>query len=287
MFSLHSGYAKVSGAKDDRVSRYSLEDLLMLMSRLRDPSDGCPWDRAQNFSSIVPFTLEESYELADAIESGDMQQVREEVGDVLFQVIFYSQLGKEAGLFAFGDVVDSIVSKLLRRHPHVFPDGSLQSRSGVQQIDTAEVKQNWEQIKAGERREKERAGVLDDVPVALPALTRAFKLQKRAAQTGFDWDHPEQVIEHLVSELDELTEAKQSCSEEKIVEEFGDLLFCLVNLARHWKIDPEKSLREANRKFEARFRYIEQRLGADGIKPEEATLARMDQLWDEAKSEGL
>lgn len=288
MYSPRSGFAKGPvHDQGDCVSRYSITDLLTLMQRLRDPNDGCPWDRAQDFSTIVPFTLEESYELADAIEGGDMEQVRDELGDVLFQVVFYAQLGSEQGLFAFDDITDSIVSKLLRRHPHVFPDGTLESRAGTQQVETAEVKQNWEQIKQRERQSKAREGVLDDIPGALPALTRAAKLQKRASQVGFDWERPEQVINHLSSELEELEQARQSGDEGQVVEEFGDMLFCLVNLARHWNIDPEKCLRAANRKFESRFRYVEQRLQDEGSSPRDAALERMDQLWEQAKESGL
>lgn len=269
------------------MTRYRLQNLLYLMQRLRDPADGCPWDRAQDFASIVPYTIEESYELADAIAADDRQQIREELGDVLFQVVFYSQLAVEQGDFSFDDVVDSIVSKLLRRHPHVFPDGTLQSRAGEQTVATPEVKQNWEAIKASERETKQQTGVLDDVPLALPAMTRASKLQKRASAVGFDWGELEPVIEHVFSELEELQEAREQQDKAHIEEEFGDLLFCMVNVARHLKIDPENSLRQANRKFEQRFRFIEKTLAEAGSSPTEASLEQMDQLWEVAKTNGL
>ena len=269
------------------MADYDLDDLLYLMQRLRDPKDGCPWDKAQDFASIAPHTIEESYELADAIASGDYSHIREELGDVLFQVVFYSQLGQELGQFDFGDIVQTLVSKLLRRHPHVFPDGTLSSRVSDQSIESSQVKQRWEQIKAEERQGKRQHGVLDDVPLALPALTRAGKLQKRAAQVGFDWDNGEQVITHLATELTELNEARASHNSDHIEEEFGDLLFCMVNVARHLKIDPEACLRAANRKFERRFQFIEATLAAQGSSPAEATLEKMDELWGEAKATGL
>lgn len=272
---------------DQPPQRHSLDDLLTLMARLRDPDDGCPWDRQQTFASIAPHTIEETYELVDAIETDDLAQVREELGDVLFQVVFYAQLGSEAGEFGFDDVVHTLVAKLLRRHPHVFPDGTLDSRVGEQRTATADVKRSWERIKAEERSAKQRHRVLDDIPPALPALSRAVKLQKRAAQVGFDWRRPAGVIDHLQSELVELEEARQSGNDAHIEEEFGDLLFCLINLARHWKIDPEKSLRASNRKFERRFNYIESALAEAGERPGEVTLERMDALWQQAKTEGL
>lgn len=269
------------------MKTYTLQDLLYLMQRLRDPDDGCPWDREQDYRSIAPYTIEETYELVDAIESDDLAQIREELGDVLFQVVFYSQLATETGAFTFADIVDGLVSKLVRRHPHVFPDGSLESRAGEQRTATGQVKRSWEQIKAGERREKRRPGVLDDIPAALPALTRAAKLQKRASRVGFDWDKPEGVLQHLQSELQELLEARQQGDQPHIEEEFGDLLFCMINLARHWQIDPEKSLRQANRKFERRFRFVEDSLQQRGSSVAEANLEVMDSLWEDAKRKGL
>ena len=269
------------------MAAYTLDDLLYLMRRLRDQQDGCPWDLAQDFSSIVPHTIEESYELADAIESGDYRQIREELGDVLFQVVFYSQLGSEQQQFDFGDVVTAVAGKLLRRHPHVFPDGTLHSRAGEQTVETARVKQTWEQIKESERQGKQQPGVLDDVPIALPAITRAVKLQKRAARVDFDWDDPDQVLTQLTCELGELKEARATGDSAHIEEEFGDVLFSLINLARHLNIEPESSLRAANRKFEKRFRYIEEALGAAGSSPAEASREQMEILWGEAKTKGL
>jgi ATP diphosphatase len=269
------------------VSQYTLDDLLQLMSRLRDPKDGCPWDRDQDFASLVSHTIEESYELADAIHQQNFQHIREELGDVLFQVVFYAELGKEQGHFTFNDVVSGLVDKLIRRHPHVFPDGHLSSRNEGEAISTAAIKQKWEAIKLSERQHKAQHGVLDDVPIALPALSRALKLQKRAAQTGFDWDTIDGVLKHLHSELDELLEARQQRSQGAIEDELGDVLFCLVNLARHLKVEPETALQGTNRKFEARFRYIEQQLATRGITVDEASLQTMDALWDEAKTQGL
>lgn len=269
------------------MSQYNLDDLLCLMARLRDPVDGCPWDREQDFNSIVPYTLEESYELADAIYNQDVPQIKEELGDLLFQVVFYAQLGKERADFDFAAVVSSIVDKLLRRHPHVFPDGSLSSRVDQQHASKAAIKKNWENIKASERKNKQLGGVLDDVPLALPALSRAAKLQKRASGVGFDWDNIEGVLHHLRSEIDELLDAREQQSAAHIAEELGDVLFCTVNLARHLKVEPEAALQQANRKFEARFRYIEQALRAAGSSAEGASLEEMDALWDEAKQQGL
>lgn len=269
------------------MTNYGVEDLLYLMSRLRDPKDGCPWDLEQSFASIAPHTIEESYELADAIEQGDYQQIKEELGDVLFQVIFYSQLGQEQKQFDFFGVVDTLVEKLIRRHPHVFPAATLESRAGEQTTASATVNKNWETIKSAERQGKAQHRVLDDVPVSLPALTRAAKLQKRAANVGFDWDHPDPVIEHIQEELQELAEARELGDQAAIQEEFGDLLFCCINLARHLKVDPETALRATNRKFENRFSYIETKLDEAGITPREADLEVMDTLWDQAKLAGL
>ncbi len=277
-----TGYGKVAALSD-----YSLQDLLYLMERLRDPVDGCPWDRKQDFSTIVPHTLEEAYELADAIASGDDQHIKEELGDVLFQVVFYAQLAKEGQQFSFADIVDTLVEKLLRRHPHVFPEGELTSRYGKQTRDMESIKQNWESIKAAERQGKRKEGVLDDIPTALPALSRAAKLQKRVSAVGFDWDETYQVLAHLKSELDELMDALKAHDHSHVEEEMGDVLFCAVNLSRHLKVEPETALRGANLKFEKRFRYIEQALSDQGCSLEEATLEQMDALWLEAKEQGL
>ena len=269
------------------MASYQLNDLLYLMQRLRDPKDGCPWDLAQDFSSIVPHTLEESYELADAIEKGDFGHIREELGDVLFQVIFYAQLGAEQQQFDFQSIVSGLTEKLVRRHPHVFPDGTLESRMNQQKTKTAEVKNTWESIKSEERKNKQQHGVLDDVPVSLPALSRATKLQKRAARAGFDWENIDQIINKLHEELDELAEAREDKNKEAIHHEIGDVIFCCVNLARRLDTEAESALRGCNQRFENRFRYIEKCLAEAGSSFEDASLEEMDKLWDEAKHSGL
>lgn len=268
--------------------RHSLEDLLAVMARLRDPERGCPWDLQQDFPTIAPHTLEECYELVDAIERGDFAQVRDELGDVLFQVIFYTQMGREQGRFDWPDVVDNLVEKLLRRHPHVFPSGklaagALREDDSRAQVDVARVHQTWEQIKQTEREAKLQGGVLDDVPVALPALSRAAKLQKRAARVGFDWESWRQVLEKIQEEQGEVVEAIEQGDAAAIEDEIGDLLFACVNLARFVKVDPEAALRSSNRKFERRFRFIEQSLAAGGQRPEQVSLDVMEQLWLQAK----
>lgn len=267
--------------------RYALADLLEVMARLRDPAHGCPWDVQQNFASIAPHTLEECYELVDAIERGDFPQVREELGDVLFQVIFYAQLGREQGLFSFDELVHNLVAKLLRRHPHVFPAGDLHGHAATPNTTGAvaveQVNHNWERIKQQERAEKNQHSVLDDVPLTLPALSRAAKLQKRAARVGFDWESWRDVIVKMDEEKAELLEAIASGDRTRIADEMGDLLFCCVNLARFLDIDPESALRAGNRKFERRFGYIEQTLAADGREPQQVALAEMEALWIEAK----
>ena len=267
--------------------RYDLDDLLYLMARLRDPKDGCPWDLQQDFSSIVPHTLEESYELADAIYNEDYPQIKEELGDVLFQVIFYAQLGAEKKAFEFAEVVNVLVDKLVRRHPHVFPDGDLKGRTSDKNVDIQAIKANWETIKSEERTGKQLTSVLDDVPIALPALNRASKLQKRASQVGFDWENADDVLERLRDEIEELLEARDGGCSEHIEDELGDVLFSTVNLARHLKVNPVAALQKANRKFEKRFRYIEKSLLSRDSSLEEASLETMDALWDEAKENGL
>ena len=269
------------------MADYTIDDLLYLMSRLRDPVDGCPWDIKQGFNSIVPHTIEEAYELADAIAHDDKQHVKEELGDVLFQVVFYAQLGREQGDFDFTTVVSQLVDKLIRRHPHVFPEGDLQARFGEQRKDITSIKQNWEAIKSTERLGKRQVSVLDDVPVSLPAMSRAIKLQKRTANTGFDWPNIDGVIAKLNEELQELQQAREQRDDAAVAAEFGDVLFSLGNLARHLKIDPESALRGCNNRFEGRFRYIEEQLLLQGKTPEQASLAEMDALWDQAKQTGL
>ena len=266
---------------------YQLDDLLHLMARLRDPQHGCPWDLQQDYASIVPHTLEEAYEVADAIAKRDFPQLRDELGDLLFQVVYYSQLGREDGHFDFAQVVDGITRKLVRRHPHVFPDGDLHGPLDLPRLDEATIKRRWEEIKAEERAEKaavpEQLSLLDDVPAALPALSRAAKLQKRAANVGFDWADAAPVLAKIQEELDEVREAVANGQAAQVAEEVGDLLFVMVNLARHLRVDAEDALRQANAKFERRFRYIEDALKAQGRAPQEASLAEMDALWDAAK----
>nr|WP_269783407.1 nucleoside triphosphate pyrophosphohydrolase [Marinibactrum halimedae] len=276
-----------------------------LMARLRDPDTGCPWDTKQTFSTIVPFTIEEAYEVADAIESEDFEHLPEELGDLLFQVIFYAQLGKEQGWFTFDKVVHSLVAKLVRRHPHVFPDGTLESvksdqASQMSPEQDAEIKQRWEAIKAEERESKGAKGLLDDVPVSLPAITRAAKLQKRAASIGFDGEGVQAMIEKLEEEVAELKAAVKAqqdhhneyCNShievhdsirDSIKEELGDTFFSLVNVARHLKVDSEAALRSANRKFENRIRYMEASAQEAGQSLNSLSLSQLDALWESAK----
>lgn len=266
---------------------YQLDDLLHLMARLRDPQHGCPWDLKQSYATIVPHTLEEAYEVADAIERGDFDHLPGELGDLLFQVVYYSQLAREEGRFEFAQVVDGITRKLIRRHPHVFPDGDLYGAVDVAKLEEAAVKQRWEEIKVEERAEKaaapEQLSLLDDVPTALPSLSRAIKLQKRAAQVGFDWPEALPVVDKVREELDEVLEAMSENDPEAIGEEIGDLLFVVSNLARHLRVDPETALRAANAKFERRFRFIEQALREAGRSMEDCALDELDALWGEAK----
>ena len=266
---------------------YQLDDLLHLMARLRDPQHGCPWDLQQDFASIVPHTLEEAYEVADAIEQGDFAHLPGELGDLLFQVVYYSQLGREQALFDFAQVVHGITAKLIRRHPHVFPDGDLYGSPDVPRLGEAAIKQRWEQIKAEERAERaaepQQLSLLDDVPQALPALNRAGKLQKRAAQVGFDWPDALPVVDKVREELDEVLEAMASGDSAAQGEELGDLLFAVCNLARHLKVDPEQALRAANHKFERRFRHIEQALRDAQQDFAACSLEQLDALWGEAK----
>ncbi|CZT28046.1 MULTISPECIES: nucleoside triphosphate pyrophosphohydrolase [Pseudomonas] len=266
---------------------HTVQDLLNLMARLRDPQFGCPWDLKQTYASIVPHTLEEAYEVADAIEQGDLDHLKGELGDLLFQVVFYAQLAKEEGRFEFDDVIDGITRKLLRRHPHVFPTGELYAPAETPRLTDEQVNLRWDEIKAEERAEKagvpEQLSLLDDVPRALPALSRAAKLQKRAAQVGFDWPAALPVVDKVREELDEILEAMVDNDAEGIAEEVGDLLFSVVNLARHLKVDPETALRSANSKFDRRFRFIEQALRHLQRPIEACSLEEMDALWGEAK----
>jgi MazG family protein len=262
---------------------YSMDDLLDIMAKLRDPDGGCPWDVEQNFETIAPYTIEEAYEVDEAIRDGDMPSLKDELGDLLFQTVFHAQMAREAGHFAFSDVVQNVSEKMVRRHPHVFGDAS---------IETADAQTSaWEAQKAREREEKAKArgeqpSVLDGLTVGLPSLLRAIKLQNRAARIGFDWPQTIQVLDKLQEEVGELVEEHQGDRDPaRLKEEFGDLLFVMANLARHMKIEPEEALRGANAKFERRFRRIEALLAETGRKPEDSSLEEMDSLWNAAKRE--
>ena len=260
----------------------TMEELLHIMSRLRDPENGCPWDVQQNFRSIAPYTIEEAYEVADAIERNDMADLPGELGDLLLQVVFHSQMAKEQGLFSFDDVVAAINEKMIRRHPHVF--------AAVEFANEADLHTNWEVEKQKERQAKgtQDRSILDAVTVGLPALKRAAKLQKKAAKVGFDWPGPEPIFDKIQEELEEVQQelAASELNPKALEGEVGDLLFAVVNLARHYKIDPEQALRGSNQKFCNRFGFIEQQLAQQGINPEQASLEQMDALWDKAKSIG-
>jgi len=261
---------------------YDIEDLKRLMERLRDPAYGCPWDLKQTYQSIAPFTLEECLELIDALEQSDYEHVEEELGDLLFQVIFYAQLGKEEGRFDFDSVVSGITAKLLRRHPHVFKDGELE---GVIEDRTsmATIKANWEKTKAEERADRSQTSVMDDVPATLGALSRAQKLQKRAATVGFDFSSANEVSACLLGEYRELEHAMASGDQNEIENELGDVLFTVVNAARHLKVDSEAALRKANRRFEARIRSAERDAADEGTSLMEESAERLDERWQKAK----
>lgn len=265
---------------------YSLDDLIRLMDALREPDSGCPWDLQQTFASIVPHTLEEAYEVADCIEREDWEHLRDELGDLLFQVVFYARLADEQGWFDLHRIIDQLVTKLIRRHPHVFPSGSLDT-AGVDAIAVEQVNRNWETIKQQEREAKSRTGVLDDIPVGLPALSRAAKLQRRAARVGFDWPDTQGVLDKIEEEIAELREALSKGDLDNAREEIGDLLFAQVNLARHLEIDPEQAVRHTNAKFERRFRHVESRVADSGQAWEQLNLDQLDHWWDEAKQKGL
>ncbi len=258
-----------------------IHELIKVMAALRDPAGGCPWDREQDFSSIAPYTIEEAYEVADAIARGDMDDLRDELGDLLFQVVFHARMAEEAGSFAFGDVVQAIVEKMLRRHPHVFADDEV--------ADAEAQTQAWERLKAEERKAKGEAdhSLLDGVTLGLPALSRAQKLQKRAARAGFDWPEVDGVLGKIAEELDEVRVEIERGDEQALSGEIGDLLFACVNLARYAGIDPETALRSTNEKFERRFRYLERVLHGQGKALEQCSLEEMDELWDEAKGKGI
>jgi ATP diphosphatase len=283
--------------------RSAVAELVAVMAALRTPGSGCPWDLEQTFKTIAPYTIEEACEVADAIERGDLADLREELGDLLLQVAFHARMAEEAGAFSFEDVAAGIVAKLIRRHPHVFGDAEARSAGAVKGL--------WESVKAAEKAEKKAArarlglppkpagGLLDDVPLALPALARATKLQERAAKVGFDWPSLSPVLAKMREELAELealvlpvdpravgsvaAARPDAAQRTRIGEELGDLLFVIANVARHLEIDPEAALRGTNAKFQRRFRHIEARLAEDGRTPAQSDLAEMDRLWDEAK----
>jgi MazG family protein len=260
----------------DSKAGEKFQQLVEIMSRLRAPG-GCPWDREQTFDTIKPFTLEETYEVLDAIDRRDWKDLAEELGDFLLQAVFYAQMASEDNLFQIGDTLDAINSKLVRRHPHVFGSESAQT--------AADVKRIWGEVKNAEKKEKgrEEDGLLGSVPRALPALVEAQQIASRAAGVGFDWENAEQVIEKLHEELAELDEARRLASQDELENEIGDLLFVLVNLARFMKVDPEQALRRTNRKFRERFGYIERKLAERGKTLAGSNIEEMEALWQEAK----
>jgi len=254
-----------------------IERLLDIMAALRTPKTGCPWDLAQNFSTIAPYTLEEAYEVVDAIARGNLADLKDELGDLLLQVVFHARMAEEQGAFDFGDVVQAITEKLVRRHPHVFGDDTLRTAQVVEGL--------WERIKAEEKAANKtgESGALAGVPVALPALSRALKLQGKASKVGFDWNDPRAVLRKIREEADEIEAELVRAETPKAASEVGDLLFAVVNLARHLQADPETVLRQTNLKFERRFAAIERALAARGKAPQDASLTEMDALWNEAK----
>ena len=265
----------------------AMQQLLAIMAQLRNPEGGCPWDLKQDFRSILPHTLEEAYEVADAIESDDRMQLRDELGDLLFQVVFYCQLAREEGSFEFADVAQTMSDKLIRRHPHVFSPSADEAELGTSALDADQVLQKWEAIKQAERDAKHQHSVLDDVPNALPAMQRSAKLQKRAANVGFDWPDVTPVLANMAEELEEIELAFASGDKDHTLEELGDLMFACVNMARHLKQDPEQVMRAANAKFERRFRFLETQLVEAGESLESVDLERMEAGWKAAKVAGL
>jgi ATP diphosphatase len=286
-----------TGNDDGLEALTAIDRLIAIMTMLRDKQHGCPWDLEQTIKSLLPYTLEEVYEVADAIENNDLVELEDELGDLLFQVIFYAQIAKEQGAFDFQDIATAISDKLVRRHPHVFPAGDIEQFGIPQDISAQQVVVNWEAIKEIEREEKRKKGgsaaveknesILDDVPRALPAMERARKLQKRAAQVGFDWAEIAPVLNKLKEEVAEFEEALASGDHERMSDELGDVLFATINLARHSKIEPEVALRSTNRRFELRFKWIEVALSKQGKVFKDANLEELDALWNQAKSTGL
>ena len=254
-----------------------MDALLEIMARLRDPTTGCPWDLVQTFGSIAPYTIEEAYEVADAIERQAWGDLESELGDLLLQTVYHAQIGAEAGHFTFATIVRSIADKMLARHPHVFGAANRDKTPQQQSAD-------WEAIKAGERAARAESGTLDGIAIGLPALLRAVKLQTRAARVGFDWPSTSEVLDKIVEETRELVEARDSLTQTEVEEEFGDLLFVMANLARRLQVDPEAALRGANAKFTRRFTVIETELAKIGKRPEQSDLAEMDGLWIGAKT---
>jgi len=256
-----------------------LPRLLEIMARLRDPERGCPWDIEQTYETIAPYTIEEAYEVADAIDRGDMAELEGELGDLLLQVVYYTQMASEDGHFTFERVTKAIADKMIHRHPHVFGNESRDKSADQQTLD-------WEKIKAAERASKGEvtAKTLDGIALNLPALTRAVKLQKRAARVGFDWPSTAEVVDKIAEEAAELVEARDTLPHDKQVEEYGDLMFVMASLSRHLKIDPEEALRAANAKFTRRFNAVEQRLAERGKAPAQSDLSEMDALWDAVKN---
>lgn len=267
----------------------ALQQLLHIMTRLRDPQTGCPWDLEQDFSTIAPYTLEEAHEVADAIARGDMDNLCEELGDLLLQVVFHAQMASEQGLFDFEQVAAGIVDKMIRRHPHVFPNGRLDSSLDGETvaIESREVMANWDAIKKAEKAAKgeHHHRILDGITSGLPALTRAEKLQRKVGKVGFDWNDPRAVIAKLREELDEIEAELDHGTQAAQEEELGDLLFCVVNLARHLDLDSEMALKKANIKFQRRFAHIEDRLAEQGTPFSAASLEQMEALWVEAKQQ--
>jgi len=263
-----------------------MKKLLEIMAALRDPQTGCPWDIKQSFKTIIPYTLEEAYEVANAIENGDMNELKNELGDLLFQVVFYAQMANEQGDFDFDDVVEAVSEKLIKRHPHVFAESN---RNEGNKLDDTELNEAWEKSKESERsiqaeyKQNKKALVLDGVAKALPALKRSQKLQKRAAREGFDWPNVEPVLSKIEEEIQELREAIQQKDQQHIIEETGDVLFSCVNLARHLDVDAEESLRRCNQKFEQRFGYIEKVLNEENKSFNSCSLDDLEDLWEQAK----
>ncbi len=275
---MSEGGASADVASTRQTAGAAIDRLLAIMARLRDPQHGCAWDLEQTFATIAPYTVEEAYEVADAIERGDLGDLCDELGDLLLQVVFHARMAEEAGVFGFNQVVDAICDKMIRRHPHIFADAAAR--------DARAQTVAWEEIKAAERAAKgeSRSGVLADIPMGLPGLVRAVKLTRRAAGVGFDWPDLDAVVAKFREELEELDVEIAAGDLDKARAELGDVLFVCANLARKLDVDPEDALRATNAKFTRRFGYIEQALAARGRRPEQSTLSEMDALWDEAKA---